>query len=141
MLISTANTVDFKRSQYAMCINPETTPHATPPTGEKPFETVEDLVQDGLITLYMEVNNVEDYLKSARETMQRQPSRRQTPQVRPPMCIASYCTNEISIDFTCLVSTLNCLVHNLHDLYCALLTAPNDSPRIRIIMFSLLCSA
>ena len=36
--------------------------------GEKPFETIEDLVQDGLITLYMEANNVEDYLQSARET-------------------------------------------------------------------------
>ncbi len=36
--------------------------------GEKPFESVEDLVQDGLITLYMEANNVEEYLQSARET-------------------------------------------------------------------------
>jgi len=36
--------------------------------GEKPFETIEDLVQDGLITLYMEANNVEDYLQTARET-------------------------------------------------------------------------
>lgn len=34
--------------------------------GEKPFDTIEDLVQDGLITLYMEANNVEDYLQSAR---------------------------------------------------------------------------
>ena len=42
------------------------------PSGEKPFETIEDLVQDGLITLYMEANNVEDYLQSARETV-RQP--------------------------------------------------------------------
>ena len=38
------------------------------PPGEKPFETIEDLVQDGLITLYMEANHVEDYLKSARES-------------------------------------------------------------------------
>ena len=37
-------------------------------TGEKPFDTIEDLVQDGLITLYMENNNVEEYLQSARET-------------------------------------------------------------------------
>ena len=29
---------------------------------------MEDLVQDGLITLYMEANNVEDYLQSARQT-------------------------------------------------------------------------
>ncbi len=29
---------------------------------------MEDLVQDGLITLYMEANNVEEYLQSARET-------------------------------------------------------------------------
>lgn len=36
--------------------------------GEKPFDTVEDLVQDGLITLYMEANNVEEYLQSARQT-------------------------------------------------------------------------
>ena len=36
--------------------------------GEKPFETIEDLVQDGLITLHMEANNVEEYLRSARET-------------------------------------------------------------------------
>lgn len=43
-----------------------TSPHS--PTGEKPFDTVEDLVQDGLITLYMEANNVEDYLQSARQT-------------------------------------------------------------------------
>ena len=51
--------------------------------GEKPFETIEDLVQDGLITLYMEVNNVEDYLKSARETMQRQPiTKHTTPHVQ-----------------------------------------------------------
>lgn len=34
--------------------------------GEKPFDTIVDLVQDGLITLYMEANNVEDYLQSAR---------------------------------------------------------------------------
>lgn len=34
--------------------------------GEKSFDTIEDLVQDGLITLYMEANNVEDYLQSAR---------------------------------------------------------------------------
>ena len=37
-------------------------------SGEKPFDTIEDLVQDGLITLYMEANNVEEYLQSARET-------------------------------------------------------------------------
>lgn len=36
--------------------------------GEKPFDTVEDLVQDGLITLYMEANDVEQYLQSARQT-------------------------------------------------------------------------
>lgn len=36
--------------------------------GEKPFDTVEDLVQDGLITLYMEANDVEEYLQSARQT-------------------------------------------------------------------------
>lgn len=36
--------------------------------GEKPFESVEDLVQDGLITLYMEANHVEEYLQSARNT-------------------------------------------------------------------------
>lgn len=36
--------------------------------GEKPFDTVEDLVQDGLITLYMEANHVEEYLQSARQT-------------------------------------------------------------------------
>ena len=36
--------------------------------GEKPFESVEDLVQDGLITLYMEANHVEEYLQSARQT-------------------------------------------------------------------------
>ena len=36
--------------------------------GEKPFDTIEDLVQDGLITLYMEANNVDLYLKSARES-------------------------------------------------------------------------
>ena len=29
---------------------------------------MEDLVQDGLITLYMEANNVEEYLQSARQT-------------------------------------------------------------------------
>lgn len=34
--------------------------------GEKPFDTIKDLVHDGLITLYMEANNVEDYLQSAR---------------------------------------------------------------------------
>lgn len=34
--------------------------------GEKPFDTIVDLVQDGLITLYMEANNVEDYLQTAR---------------------------------------------------------------------------
>lgn len=39
-----------------------------PCAGEKPFDTVEDLVQDGLITLYMEANDVEDYLQSARQT-------------------------------------------------------------------------
>lgn len=38
------------------------------PIGEKPFDTIEDLVQDGLITLYMEANNVDLYLKSARES-------------------------------------------------------------------------
>ncbi len=37
-------------------------------TGEKPFDSIEDLVQDGLIILYMEANNVEEYLQSARET-------------------------------------------------------------------------
>jgi len=36
--------------------------------GEKPFDTIEDLVQDGLIILYMEANHVEEYLQSARET-------------------------------------------------------------------------
>lgn len=36
--------------------------------GEKPFESVEDLVQDGLFTLYMQANNVEEYLQSARNT-------------------------------------------------------------------------
>ena len=30
-----------------------------PLPGEKPFDTIEDLVQDGLITLYMEANNEE----------------------------------------------------------------------------------
>lgn len=39
--------------------------------GEKPFDTIEDLVQDGLITLYMEANNVEDYLQSARTRTRR----------------------------------------------------------------------
>ena len=34
--------------------------------GEKPFDTIVDLVQDGLITLYMEANNVEEYLQTAR---------------------------------------------------------------------------
>lgn len=38
------------------------------PPGEKPFDTIEDLVQDGLIILYMEANHVEEYLQSARET-------------------------------------------------------------------------
>ncbi len=56
-------------------------PPSQPLVGEKPFETIEDLVQDGLITLYMEVNNVEDYLKSARETMQRSPCKLSTSQV------------------------------------------------------------
>ena len=40
----------------------------SPLPGEKPFDTIEDLVQDGLITLYMEANNVDLYLKSARES-------------------------------------------------------------------------
>ena len=35
--------------------------------GEKTFENITDLVADGVITLYMEANNVEEYLKSARE--------------------------------------------------------------------------
>jgi hypothetical protein len=39
--------------------------------GEKPFDTIEDLVQDGLITLYMEANNVEDYLQTARKRTHR----------------------------------------------------------------------
>ena len=39
--------------------------------GEKPFDTIEDLVQDGLITLYMEANNVEEYLQSARSRTRR----------------------------------------------------------------------
>ena len=38
-----------------------------PIIGEKTFESITDLVADGLITLYMEANNVEEYLKSARE--------------------------------------------------------------------------
>ena len=40
-------------------------------TGEKPLDTIEELVQDGLITLYMEANNVEDYLQSARRRTRR----------------------------------------------------------------------
>ena len=39
--------------------------------GEKPFDTIEDLVQDGLITLYMEANNVEEYLQTARRRTRR----------------------------------------------------------------------
>ena len=39
--------------------------------GEKPFDTIEDLVQDGLITLYMEANNVEEYLQTARTRTRR----------------------------------------------------------------------
>lgn len=35
-------------------------------SGEKTFEEIDDLVADGLITLYMEANNVEEYLQSAR---------------------------------------------------------------------------
>ena len=43
-----------------------TPPPPPPPPGEKPFDTIRDLVQDGLITLYMEANDVEDYLQTAR---------------------------------------------------------------------------
>lgn len=49
-------------------IPPPLTPPSLPCAGEKPFDSVEDLVQDGLITLYMEANNVEEYLQSARQT-------------------------------------------------------------------------
>ncbi|KAL5473980.1 hypothetical protein EMCRGX_G028550 [Ephydatia muelleri] len=48
--------------------------------GEKPFDTIEDLVQDGLITLYMEANNVELYLKSAKESLRPE----QPPPYTPP---------------------------------------------------------
>ena len=36
--------------------------------GETTFDDIEDLVADGLIALYMEENNVDEYLKSARES-------------------------------------------------------------------------
>ena len=35
-------------------------------SGEKTFDEIDDLVADGLITLYMEANNVEEYLQTAR---------------------------------------------------------------------------
>ena len=37
-------------------------------TGEKKFDSVEDLVADGLITLHMEKNNVMSYIEESRET-------------------------------------------------------------------------
>lgn len=57
--------------RYSNCIYSHVISHVSCPglcVGEKPFDTVEDLVQDGLITLYMEANNVEEYLQSARQT-------------------------------------------------------------------------
>ena len=36
--------------------------------GETTFDDIEDLVADGLITLHMELNNVEEYLKNAQES-------------------------------------------------------------------------
>ena len=45
-----------------------TPPPPSPITGETTFDDIEDLVADGLITLYMEENNVEEYLRTARET-------------------------------------------------------------------------
>jgi hypothetical protein len=35
--------------------------------GETSFDSIEDLVADGLITLFMEDNNVEEYLKNAQD--------------------------------------------------------------------------
>ena len=58
----------WKPNNAHLCTVCHTCCSSLPPPGEKPFETIEDLVQDGLITLYMEANHVEDYLKSARDS-------------------------------------------------------------------------
>lgn len=59
--------VDFIRSNWSsMCF-------ACMNAGENHFETVEDLVTDGLITLFMEEHHVEDYINQGPKLV-RQPA-------------------------------------------------------------------
>ena len=43
--------------------------------GQKPFGTIKDLVEDGLITLHMEAHNVEEYLREKRVRIRQDISR------------------------------------------------------------------